>query len=323
MLIKKYLPALTALLGFTAAWMIKPSSPAAAATSETADQVPQSKSATGSNNSRPDTSAKPNINPLTHTADGKPLPPELVELRTNLAANLRNTMQVRDRGYVQRIAELLKLTPQQQQEFLKLFEEKRDALNIYSPGAGINSQNILEKAELIEKQFNDDLAKLLSSDQIEALNQFRAQQKQNRMMATAQKEFADVLEKIDLNPQQQEAVITTLHELESKRVGATDATGLFAETYDTLGFGNTTGMKSETSAANASIAQATDKRQQIQNLIDTRRQQTQEKIERLSSILSPAQLAQYSALLEARDQSFYTSMAPHLSNRTELPIQEK
>lgn len=322
MLSKKYFPIITAIIGFAAAWLLKPKGQDPVANStEIVTHTTSSHSSGETRESSPDRRVV--HNPLTHTADGKPLPPELVELRTNLANNLSNAMQVRDQGYVQRITELLALTPQQQQEFLALLQDKRKALNIYAPGSGINSQNILEQAEVIEKQFNDALGKLLSGEQIDTLNQFRAQQKQNRMMAQAQKEFADVLEKIDLNPNQQEAVITTLHDIESKRTSALDATGLFAETFDTMGFGSASGPMSETNAANASIAQATDKKQQIQQLIDDRRQQTQQKIERLRTILTPAQLAQYSALLEARDQTFYNSMAPHLSNAPEVPQEEK
>lgn len=322
MLRKKYFPALTAVFGFACAWFVKPQTPNA----DHKDSLspPQTtQQATSSTRASNDANKTATHNPLTHTADGKPLPPDLVELRTKMAAKLSNSMQIRDQGYVQRLTELLKLTPDQQQAYLSLYESKRAQLNIYSPAAGISSANILEQAALIEKNFNDELGKVLSAEQVTQLNQYRQQQKVNKTMAQAQKEFADVLEKIDLDAGQQESVITALHEIERQRTSDIDATGLFSETFDTLGFGDAARYYSEKNATNASIDQAQDKRQMIQSLINDRRQHTAAKIERLRTILTPAQLVQYSSLLEARDQSFYSSMAPQLDNPPEVPAEPK
>jgi hypothetical protein len=87
---------------------------------------------------------------------------------------------------------------------------------------------------------------------------------------------------------------------------------LFEEAFDAMGFGVAGVAMSEAQSANTTILQATDRMEMAKILVDERKHATVERIALLRNVLTPAQLAQYTAVLEARDESFYSSIIPHL-----------
>jgi hypothetical protein len=304
------IPSLCALFGFLFAWFIKPTAKTQS-TEITNPIVSSSNTNAGLGTSSRKEPKSSSFDLSTHTAEGVPLPPELIEARAQLANTARNSLALKDQGFVQRLTELLGLTIEQQQHLLQLYQKKRDDLNIYAPGKNIDPRRMLEEAEVVEKRFNESLAQVLDSEQITKLNDFRKQQASNRALATAQKEFADVLEKIDLSPDQQSAVLTLLHQNASTTQSQVlDRTGLYAETFDAMGFGSAGDAMSLVSAANTSIHQSSDKAAMIETIVQARKNSTAQKIGSLRTILTPAQLSQYTSVIEARDQSFYTQMAP-------------
>jgi hypothetical protein len=309
---RKYLiPILTSILGFSLAWMLKPAPPRQIALIEpSASGIKPSASAGQSGRIEPD---KRSFNPLTHTIDGKEIPPQLVTQRTKLAEQLRGNLAKKDMGQVQRLTELLHLTPEQQQQVLSLYETKRTALNLYQPGDGVNATNLLEKAEVVEVKFNQMLSEILDESQIEQFNAFRKQQGENRRLADVQKDFADVLEKVDLSPAQQESLQDAMKQAAmSDNSSKLDKTRLFEEAFDAMGFGGAGVAMSEAQSANTKILQATDRMEMAKILVDERKNATAERIALLRNVLTPAQLAQYTAVLESRNESFYSSIIPHL-----------
>lgn len=304
------IPSLCALFGFLLAWFLKPSEKTSGAeiTNPIATSGNTSAGLTSGNRGN---SPSSRFDPTTHTPEGVPLPPELIEARSQLAYNVRDSLALRDQGYVQRLTELLGLTLDQQHFLLQLYQKKRDDLNIYAPGKSLDPRRMLEEAEVVEKRFNESLATVLDSEQITKLNDFRKQQAANRSLATAQKEFADVLEKIDLTSEQQTAVLQALHQnAQTTQSQVLDRTGLYAETFDAMGFGSTGEAMSLAAAANTAINQASDKVALIETIVQARKNDSAQKIESLRAILSPAQLAQYTSLIEARNHSFFAQMAP-------------
>jgi len=319
------IPSLCAVFGFLLAWFVKPtpSSPAGEDSQNAGARPPANIPSSASGRDRP-TAAKGSFDPTTHTEEGIPLPPELIQARAAMADTARNSLALKDQGYVQRLAELLGLTIEQQQSMQLLYQQKRDALNIYAPGKGIDPRRMLEEAEVIEKRFNDSLAGVLNSEQIAKLNAYRQQQTQNRTLASAQKEYADVLDKIDLSAEQQSSVLQALQQNATTTQNAfLDKTGLYAETFDAMGFGSVGDAMSVAATAQAALSQSNDPAATMQALVHARKQSSAQKIEALRSLLSPAQLAQYSALLEARDQAYYTAMAPLLPSPPPVELPEQ
>ena len=202
------IPSLCALFGFLFAWFVKPSEKSEV-TEITNPSAISGNSGSGLSSSSRNNPKSTDFDLATHTPEGVPLPQELIESRDQLAYAARDSLALRDQGYVQRLTELLGLTIDQQHHLLQLYQKKRDELNIYTPGKNLDPRRMLEEAEVVEKKFNESLAQVLDSDQITKLNDFRKQQASNRSLATAQKEFADVLEKIDLSPDQQTALTNT------------------------------------------------------------------------------------------------------------------
>ena len=308
----KYLtPILTSILGFSLAWMVKPAPPRQIALIEpSASGIKPSASAGQIGRIEPD---KRSFNPLTHTIDGKEIPPQLVTQRTKLADQLRANLAKKDMAQVHRLTELLNLTPQQQQQVLSLYETKRTALNLYRPGDGVNAGNLLERAEVVEVKFNQMLTEILDESQIEQFNGFLKQQGENQRLAEVQKDFADVLGKVDLSPAQQASLQDAMQRsATSDNASKLDKTRLFEEAFDAMGFGAAGVAMSEAQSANTTILQATDRMEMAKILVDERKHATVERIALLRNVLTPAQLAQYTAVLEARDESFYSSIIPHL-----------
>lgn len=316
------IPSLCAVFGFLLAWFVKPGT---SSTSE--DHTPTlsagSHTSTLGGSSRPNP-AKSQFDPLTHTEDGIPLPPEVIAARAQLANDARNSLDLKDQGLVQRLSELLGLNAEQQQQLLHLYQTKRDQLNIYSPGSSLNPHRILEEAETVEKRFNDSLAQILNSEQIDQLNSFRKQQAANQSLASAQKEYADVLEKIDLSPDQQSAVLQAFQQnsANSQKL-VLDKTGLFAETFDAMGFGSVGDAMGLVAATNSAINQSSDKATLIAGLVEARKAESAQKLEAMRGILTPAQFAQYSSLIQGRDQTFYRQMAPMLQGPLPDGVLEK
>lgn len=312
------IPSLCAVFGFLLAWFLKPNGKSEV-TEITKPVVTSGTASSGLNSTARPTTKTSSFDPATHTEDGIPLPPEVVEARAQLANAARNSLDLKDQGYIQRLTELLGLSIDQQQQLLLLYQQKRDDLNIYAPGKNLNPTRMLEEAEVVEKRFNESLAKVLDSEQITKLNDFRKQQAANRSLATAQKEFADVLEKIDLSSDQQTAVLHALHQNASTTQSQVlDRTGLYTETFDAMGFGSTGEAMSMAAAANATIQQSSDKAAMVQVIVQARKTETAQKLESLRTILTPAQLAQYTSIIEARNQTFYAQMAPMI----EAPLPE-
>jgi hypothetical protein len=304
------IPSLCAVFGFLLAWFLRPNGKSDV-TAITNPVVTSGTASSGLNSTVRPTTKTSSFDPATHTEDGIPLPPEVVEARAQLANAARNSLDLKDQGYIQRLTELLGLSIDQQQQLLLLYQQKRDDLNIYAPGKNLNPTRMLEEAEVVEKRFNESLAKVLDSEQITKLNDFRKQQAANRSLATAQKEFADVLEKIDLSSDQQTAVLNALHQNASTTQSQVlDRTGLYTETFDAMGFGSTGEAMSMAAAANATIQQSSDKAAMVQVIVEARKTETAQKLESLRTILTPAQLAQYTSIIEARNQTFYAQMAP-------------
>lgn len=308
------IPTLCAIFGFLLAWFMKPNGPTADNPLNAPAYVSGGRPASTSLDRSRDGKNGAAFDPATHTEEGVPLPPELIAARAVLADTARNSLAIKDQGYVQRIAELLGLNVDQQQQMLLLYQQKRDALNLYGPGKDIDPRRMLEEAEAVEKRFNDSLAAILSSEQIAKLNGFRQLQSHNRALATAQKEYADVLEKIDLNVEQQSTVLAALQQqTTTEQSGFLDKTGLYAETFDAMGFGSAGEAMSMVAVANAAISESSDRASTLRALVQSRKEETSRKIESLRPLLTPAQLAQYSSLLEARDQAFYSAMAPMMT----------
>ena len=318
------IPTLCAIFGFLLAWFTKPGGSADGNSGAAASHVNGGRPASSATDRPRDGKSSGSFDPTTHTEEGIPLPPELIAARASLADTARNSLAIKDQGYVQRIAELLGLNVDQQQQMLLLYQQKRDALNLFAPGKDIDPRRMLEEAEAVEKRFNDSLAAILSSEQIAKLNGFRQLQSHNRALASAQKEYADVLGKIDLNAEQQSSVLAALQQQSTAEQSAfLDKTGLYSETFDAMGFGSTGEAMSLTAVANAAISESSDRASTLRALVQARKQETSRKIESLRPLLTPAQLAQYSSLLEARDQAFYATMAPMITAPLPTDLQEK
>ncbi len=311
MLQKSYLPTLTALIGFLLAWFLKPSQKNQAEVNAPLANTSTHSATSGSE--LPRDNPKPTLRDPSLTTSGKPLPPEIIQARMGMGQTAQNGFALKDQAYIQRLTEIMSLSASQQQELLALFQEKRNALNFYQNG--LPTGNILELAEQAEKKFNDALSKMLSPEQIDQLNSVRKQQSQNRAMASAQKEYAELLEKVDLSQEQQNAVLSSLQQASTAELSESSETSrFFAEKLESMGYGAAGVALAEKSTANATIENASDPQEALRLMAEARKNASAAKIEQLRPILSPAQLQQYAAMIQIRDQNYFAGLAPRISS---------
>lgn len=93
------IPSLCAVFGFLLAWFVKPtpSSPAGENANSAGAKTPTNIPSSASGRDRP-TAAKGSFDPTTHTEEGIPLPPELIQARAQLADTARNSLALKEIG---------------------------------------------------------------------------------------------------------------------------------------------------------------------------------------------------------------------------------
>jgi DNA-binding MurR/RpiR family transcriptional regulator len=84
-----------------------------------------------------------------------------------------------------------------------------------------------------------------------------------------------------------------------------------------MGYGAAGAALAEKSTANASIQNASDPQEALRLAAEQRKNASAAKIEQMRTILTPAQLQQYAAMIQIRDQNYYAGLArgSNLPNR--------
>jgi hypothetical protein len=312
MLNKKYLPYLTAIISFFLAWFIKPFSVTVQKNELNNKEITQktsSKDITLLNDEAP---KKAIIRKSNDEIEITNIPEPVLKARAQLSSSLRMGFAMQDAAYVTRLAEIIGLTPDQRQQFIIFLQEKREELNIYRADRKIKPQDVPDHIDRVEKTFNDSLSEILSSEQIIKLNEYAKKRKENSTIANAQREFADLIDKVDLTSEQRKAAQEAFSQSATQKNTSELKSNVFLESFDTLGFGKA-GKEMATQQINDSkISAATDPGEEMRRYVENRRIETNSKIEIMRPILSAGQLEQYKATLQARDQTYLSNMGQHV-----------
>jgi hypothetical protein len=187
---KFLLPALTAAIGFTLAWVAKPASSAALQAIPT-----QQTTAT--------TTTRPELRSHLSSDDGK-RPKEVKASDFPLADHADQGPKTRDEARMLRLTEALGLTIDQQTDVIKLVEDAQAAINGEIPVI----QDLTHRGKMIE----DGLTKVLSPQQLAKFQELRVRERENRIEVRAQKMLSLALEDIDLSPAQRDEVLGRLRQ---------------------------------------------------------------------------------------------------------------
>ena len=285
-----------ALTGFATGWLLKPAgnSPASAAS------VPEQTDGKGlpvGGKSR-DRDAPPLILKARGGGEMK-ADPEAANAQVAFARGFQNATERAENARLSRLSEALGLSPEQKETMDVLLANRRDGFRDLN-GGGKSPSEIPAQAAQAELRFEAQVAKLLDPEQSAALAALREREKENSVEAKAQRDHADLIGQIDLSAEQREQA------LESLRTGSAEAVAkrpagwsLMSESMGILG-GAHAAMLEDMGELMADDEAMADSQEFHRRLVQSQRAAMEQRIARLTGILTPGQLAQYRSTLEAR-----------------------
>lgn len=285
-----------ALTGFAAGWLLKPADDAAA----TATVPPEQ---TGGKRSSPGGKSRDRENPplVLKARGGGELKgdPVVAKAQVTFERSFQNATERAENARLSRLSEALGLSPEQKETMEVLLANRRDGFRELN-GGGKPPSEILAQAAQAEQLFEAQVAKLLDPEQSAALAAFREREKENSIEAKAQRDLADLIGQIDLSAEQRELA------LESLRTGSADAVAkrpagwsVMNESMGILG-GAHAAMLEDIGELMADDEAMADSQEFHRRLVQSQRAAMEQRLEGLTAILTPGQLAQYRATLEAR-----------------------
>ncbi len=267
------LPALTALIGFSIAWIAKPTGSAPIPVSKTTEKAaPRTRSESASRNSsehaRP-REVKPGDFPLADAFDNGP--------------------KTRDEARMLRLTEALGLSLDQQGEIISLVEKVQATINGEIP--------VIEDLATRGKAIEVGLAKVLSPEQLAKFNEIRERERENRIEVRATAKLLPAIEHIDISPEQREEVLSRLRLYSKAEIQAIPAAATLLFENSMLPTAN-----KELSIDGVLLLAKMGETNPATNAMDAfnavqtkRRQETEEILRCFDGILTPGQMGQYQA----------------------------
>lgn len=271
------LPAATALLGFSIAWLAKPDAtpaPPAVRVEEAGSHKPV-RTAPGNRpstaNSKKLTEVKASDFPLADQADQGP--------------------KTRDEAKMLRLTEALGLSLDQQGALIQLIEKNQ--------ATGDGTAPVIEDLTARGKAIQEGLAKLLTPEQLAKFEELRLRERENRIEVRSQKMLMAAIDEIDLSPEQREEVLNRLRQKSKAELQAIPAAATLLFDKSLL---PTNGR--ELSADGILLLAKMSEDPPVgepaavhQKFLDRQRGELEELLQCFDGVLTPGQMGQYQAAL--------------------------
>lgn len=285
-------PVLAVLVGFGCGWLLKPAAnPAPAAATPPKKATPARPPATSPQSANADpivpgpVSIKPPVQPLTDVAErGK----QLAEARA--AAKM------------QRFAEVIGLSAAQQAELKKAIAANEKMFVPKEAGEPQSPQQTFEVLVSGGSALEKTIASLLTPEQATAFADLRKRETDNRVEAAAQRDLGNLTEITDLSAEQRDKTLELLRQATAAELAALPSclSLMLDSSILPLGSQATSEQSIQTLRLIVESPNLADPRAQHAKLIENQRSQLEARLNRLRSILTPGQLAQYQAALAER-----------------------
>jgi hypothetical protein len=276
------LPAATAVVGFSIAWLAKPDgSPASSA--------PKSEQAAAPRATRPETGSRPS------SSDPK-RPKDVKASDFPLADQAEQGPKSRDEAKMLRLTEALGLSIDQQGEIISLIESVQASASDTAPA--------IEDLTVRGKAVEEGLAKLLTPVQLAKFQEMRDRERENQIEGRSLEMLKGAIVEIDLSPAQREDVLARLRQKSKADLQSIPnaATLLFDKSMLPTGGKELSAdgilllakMGEKVSLGNAGEA--------YQKMMERQRGELEELLKCFDGILTPGQMGQYqAALAETRE----------------------
>jgi hypothetical protein len=305
--------AAAALVGFAAGWVFKPSAAATGGDAETA-----ARQESGTRAARDSKSRVRDDRPLVLRSRGERAAETDADAATKAAhqrfeQTFGDATQRAQRARLNRFVEALGLSAEQEAAMAALLNRRREGFRSLE-GSGKTPAESMQLANAAEKKFQEEIHQLLDPEQAEALTALQEREKENDIEARAQRDLADLIGQVDLSADQRDQVLEIYRDLSATRAESKpQGWDLMHEAFDVMG-GPHMAVIDDLGDIMDDPDAMRDPAAVQQRLIQVQRAAMEEKINRLGSVLTPGQLAQFRATMEARS-SFMENFTPPSTQR--------
>lgn len=301
-----------ALTGFATGWLLKPSAPPVTS-GAAGPEPPSGKAASFASGKSRDREGSPLV--LKPRGSGEMASdPAVSSAQVAFDRGFRDATERAENARLSRFAEALGLSPEQRATVEVMLANRRDGFRDLS-GSGKSPSEIVALAAQAEQRFDDQLAKILDPEQQDAYAALRAREQENAVEAKAQRDLADLLGQIDLSADQRELALEALRagsaEVQAKRPAGWT---LMKESMSILGGAHAEVMEEMAGFMDDDEAMR-DSQEFHRRLVASKRAAMETTLARLAAVLTPGQLAQYRATLEARTQMVEQVTPPKFERR--------
>jgi hypothetical protein len=206
----------------------------------------------------------------------------------------------------------LGLDANQEAAVRKLYDERLEGMDgLMGMESMGDPKKMKEISELLRGEgLDEELASLLSEDQLEAYQQMKAEERGRKMDAKALKDLSKLTGVLALNPDQKDAVYEVLYEQAAERIdNPSDASVIMGLSMEGMGFefdvddsGIGAAFDMQMSAGDG---EEIDQEAMMKNFQERATQRIDDKVNLLSDILDEDQTTRYREHLESRNQGLF------------------
>jgi len=296
------IPIGTAVAGFALAWLVKPSPESGASPSLLqSDRGKRAGSGPDTGDSGRDHGSRPVLNRPALPGLDPGAPDQALLARVDRA--FKDAASQRERAKLIRLTEAVGLTDEQLDQFEALLAERRHQPPIPGFNSGVSPKETLDRATEAAKAFDAKFRALLTPDQALALSGYRERQEDNRAEARAQRELSDVIDRIDVTPQQRQSVLEVLKaSAAAEQAKLPEGAGLLLESSPTMMGGGAFSQQSidAMTLLGNDPEVAKDPLALSRKMQERQHEQMMARAESLATILTPAQMIQYRAAIDSQ-----------------------
>ncbi|MEK7949383.1 hypothetical protein [Luteolibacter soli] len=223
-----------------------------------------------------------------------------------------NAAERAETARLSRLSEALGLSVDQKETLRVLLANRRDGFRELA-GSNNDPAAAIRQASISEKNFMEDMKKVLDPEQVTALENFKQREKDNDIEAKAQRDVADLIGQVDLSEEQRDQALEVMRKLsETSAAKRPEGWGLMNEGFGLLG-GSQGSVLEDLGDVMDDPAIMKDPQAIQRRLVEAQRTTAEARISSLKSILTPGQLSQYRATLDARSAMMESFTPPPLS----------
>ncbi|MCW1914873.1 hypothetical protein OJ996_14895 [Luteolibacter sp. GHJ8] len=303
-----------ALAGFAIGWIAKPSGEAPAEkTAEMADAGKKPRA--GMDSKSGDRSERPLVLKQRPSAKGSAeRDPEISAAERNFQVSFSSAGERTNNARLNRLSEALGLSEEQKTAVNALLSGRREGFKDLK-GKGKTPSEMVAEAGNSVAVFENALKDVLDDEQMQAYQDLKVRERQNDIEAKAATEFADLVRQVDLSIEQRDQAMEAMRKISEESFAKRPAGWeLMSESMEMMGglyndaFENMSGFLDDPAVMG-------NPAEMQKRMNEAHRAASEQKVSRLTEILTPAQLQQFRATLDARSNFREISPVPPTPQR--------